>query len=189
VIASVVLLAATVVPIECAVVEGVVDDAWLDAQVLAANRIFEPAKLRFVRRPKRTLPAKHAHLVTRADRTALGDEMKPKVVNCFIVGTLMDIHTAGRPRQGVHWRPRGHKKTPRGAHYVIVAAYAGKTVLAHELGHFFGNRVHPKTKGNIMSYNRGDQPPFFDAGQLKKIGRFLRRFLRSGELAKQSETP
>ena len=137
---------------------------------------------------KRTLPAKHAHLVTRADRTALADEMKPKVVNCFVVGTLMDIHTPGLACQGVHWRPRGHKKAPSGAHYVIVAAYAGKTVLAHELGHFFGNRTHPKTKDNIMSYNRGDQPPFFDAGQLKKIGRFLRRFLRSGELSKQSET-
>ncbi len=71
---------------------------------------------------------------------------------------------------------------------MILAAYAGKTVLAHELGHFFGNRTHPKTPGNIMSYDRGQMPPFFDAGQLRKIARFLRAFLRSRELRPVKKT-
>lgn len=176
------VLLAVVVPIDCAVVPGSAGDAWLDAQVEEANTIFAPAGIEFVRRPTRMLPAKHETLVTRADRTALADHLQRKVVNCFVVGTLMDIHTPGKRRQGVHWRPRGHRRAAKGAHYVIVAADAGKTVLAHELGHFFGNRVHPKTPGNIMSYNRGDAPPFFDAGQLKTIARFLRAFLRSKEL-------
>ena len=51
-----------------------------------------------------------------------------------------------------------------------------------QLGHFFGNRVHPETPGNIMSYNRGDDVPFFDEDQIDRIHMFTRRFLRTREL-------
>lgn len=184
---TVVLLGLTSVTVDCAAVDvdgaPVVDSVWLDAQVEQANTVFAPAGIRFVRAAvARTVPAGHADLLTRRDRTALADHLRREVINCFVVRALADIHEAGRRRQGVHWRPRGHRTARKGAHYVILAAYAGKTVLAHELGHFFGNRTHPETPGNIMSYDRGQQPPFFDAGQLRTIGRFLRAFLRSGEL-------
>lgn len=162
--------------------ERVVDDAWLRERTRWANRIFEPAGLSFARDSVRDLDPEHARLDTRRDRHALGDEMRDDVINVFVVGSLRDVDDPSRFRQGVHWRPAGHP----GKHLVILSASAGPTVLAHELGHFFGNRRHPETAGNIMSYNRGDGVPFFDDGQIRRIRRFNRRFLRSGELVAAS---
>ncbi len=176
---SLALLGLTLLPLDCAVVEvqgrRVVDDAWLDQQVARANEVFEPTGTRFVRRPTRSLPAQHAKLERRRDRNALAASVRPGVVNCFVVASLRDVHEPDRLRRGVHWRARG-------SHYVLVAAYAGPTVLAHELGHFFGNRKHPDVVDNIMSYRRGDGPPTFDSGQIRVVRRFRRRFLRTGEL-------
>ena len=158
--------------------ERVVDDAWLAERQAWAERIFEPAGLSFERRSVRDLDGEHARLETRRDRHALGDHMRDEVINVFVVASLRDVDDPSRYRQGVHWRPAGHP----GKHLVILSATAGPTVLAHELGHFFGNRRHPDTAGNIMSYSRGEGVPFFDATQIRRIRRFTRRFLRTGEL-------
>lgn len=158
--------------------ERVVDDAWLTERREWANRIFEPAGLSFERRSVRDLAPEHARLETRRDRHALGEHMRDEVINVFVVASLRDVDDPSRYRQGVHWRPAGHP----GKHLVIVSATAGPTVLAHELGHFFGNRRHPETAGNIMSYSRRDGVPFFDDTQIRRIRRFTRRFLRTGEL-------
>jgi hypothetical protein len=145
-----------------------------------ANRIFEDAGISFVLSGVRTMPAAHARLENRRDRHALGDLMHPDVINWFAVESLRDVDDPGRTRMGVHWRPAGHP----GAHLVIVSARADADVLAHELGHFFGNREHPDTPGNIMSY-RATPPgtlPFFDAAQKTRMRRFLRNFLRTSEI-------
>jgi hypothetical protein len=162
----------------------VVNEAWLDAQVADANRIFADHGVQFVRSEVVVLPAEHAVLEDRADRNALGAFLRPGVVNAFIVASLRDVDDPELLRQGVHWRPFGRKADRRGRvrHLVIVAAYARPTVLAHELGHFFGNPGHTTVKGNLMSYDRGPGPPVLDATQGRRVQQHVRRFLRSGEL-------
>ncbi len=160
--------------------EPVVDRPWIDAQVGWANRIFTPARIAFEVAEVVELPRAHHAMETRADRHALGQFLESGVINAFLVSSLRDVDDPSRYRQGVHWRPRGGY--PEGSHLVIVSRIAGPTVLAHELGHFFGNRRHPETAGNIMSYSRGEGVPFFDATQLRRIARFRERFIATGEL-------
>lgn len=157
----------------------VVDEAWLDAQIDQANRIFASADQRFERTAVHALDADHTRMETRRDRHRLGAAMRPGVINAFVVESLRDVDDPSRYRMGVHWRPAGRP----GKHFVILSASASPTVLAHELGHFFGNRQHSDTPGNIMSYHRGDGLPFFDDAQRRRIGRSARRFLRTGEIA------
>ena len=158
--------------------EPVVDEAWLATRLGWANRIFEGAGVRFENARVEALDAEHAALENRRDRHALGALLAQGVINVFVVASLRDVDDPSRMRQGVHWRPRGHP----GAHLVIVSQSGGETVLAHELGHFFGNRQHSETPGNIMSYDRGDGAPFFDDGQIAVIRRFARRFARTREI-------
>lgn len=158
----------------------VVGDAWLEEQVANANAIFGPHGVTFEVVARHRMDARHARLETRRDRHALGDLLHPRVIDCFVVLSLRDVDDPSRYRQGVHWRPRGDGY-PRGAHFVIVSSIAGPTVLAHELGHYFGNG-HSDVPGNIMSYERGDVPPFFDEAQAARIRAYARRFLRRGEL-------
>lgn len=158
--------------------EPVVDAAWLETRLRWANRIFETAGVGFEAARIEPLDDAHATLENRRDRHALGALLVPDVINVFVVASLRDVDDPSRMRQGVHWRPRGYP----GAHLVIVSQSGGETVLAHELGHFFGNRQHSETPGNIMSYDRGDGAPFLDDAQIAIIRRFARRFVRTREI-------
>jgi|GEM_PF-1193702 len=168
------------IPVSIAVVQRdgapVVAERWLTERVETANRIYAVCGVEFVVAATRALDARHADLVTRADRHALGAAMEPRVANVFVVASLRDVDAEGF-RQGVHWRPA---RRP-GAHFVIVSADSGPSTLAHELGHFFGNG-HSSVRGNLMSYERGDGDPFLDAAQQRRIAQFLARFLRTREL-------
>lgn len=165
-------------------VEGspVRDRAWIDEQIARANTIFEPASIDFEVAEVDALVDEEGRwpedLVTRADRHKLGPLVQPDVINVFVVRSMADVDIEGRFIRGVHWRSR-RGGSPR--HYVILSSIAGPTVLAHELGHFFGN-PHSDTPGNIMSYLRGEGPPFFDTQQLRRIRRFKQRFIRTREL-------
>lgn len=153
-------------------------EAWLAARLAASNTIFAPAGVSFVFRERRAMGAEHAAMEDRPDRHALADLMVARSINVFVVASLRDVDDPSVMRQGVHWRPHGR----RHLHYVIVSAVAGETTLAHELGHFFGN-AHVETPDNIMSYTRdGVVPPFFDDGQLRRIRRSARTFLREEEI-------
>jgi len=157
----------------------IADAAWLAERAEWANRIFAPAGVSF--RVTRTddLPAGHEQIVSRRDRHVLGRLLAPRVINVFVVASLADVDVEGRVLRGVHWRSR----LVPGSHFVILSRIAGPTVLAHELGHFYGN-PHSQTPGNIMSYDRGGvEVPFFDAAQIRRIRRFARRFRRVGELS------
>lgn len=170
------------VPIRFVVAEDggtpVADEAWLAERVQWAERIFEPAGVSFRATRTDSLGSEHLHIVSRGDRHVFGGMLEPGFINVFVVASLADVDIAGRHISGVHWRSRTH----RGTHYVILSRVCGRTVLAHELGHFYGNR-HSPTPGNIMSYDRGGVAvPFFDAAQLRRIDRFARRFLRTEEL-------
>lgn len=150
---------------------------FIREQLEQANAIFRPLGLELFDAGRETLPERHARLVRRADRDQLLRFVRAGAVHCMVVATLMDVDEPGRERRGVHWRSR---RDPR--HLVIVSTLAGPFVLAHELGHFFGNREHSDTPGNLMSYTRTEAPPFFDERQQEKVKATLGRMIREGEL-------
>ena len=164
---------------------AVVGDEWLDEQVRSANEIFSPQGVTFRLIERHAMDSSHALLEDRRDRHALGHLGHPGRIDLFVVRSLRDVDDPSRYRQGVHWRPRGEAFDAR-AHYVIMSSIAGPTVLAHELGHYFGN-AHSDTPGNIMSYERGEVPPFFDDGQRARIRAYARRFLRQRQLIAADE--
>lgn len=160
--------------------EPAATDAWLAERLTLANEVFAPSGVSFVLRERATMGGEHAAMEDRPDRHALADHLVPRSINVFVVASLRDVDDPSLMRQGVHWRPHGR----RHLHYVIISAVAGRATLAHELGHFFGN-AHVDTPNNIMSYTRDEAvPPFFDDGQLRRIGRFARRFLREEEIVR-----
>lgn len=156
----------------------VVDEAWIEERLGWANRLFEPHGVTFDGAGVGPLGPEHARLEDRRGRHRLGGLARAGVINCFVVASLRDVDDPERFIRGVHWRSRSHA----GAHYVILSRIAGPTVLAHELGHFFGNRRHSDVPGNIMSYERGDGPPVFDDAQVAVVRRWARRFRDSGEI-------
>ena len=151
------------------------DAAWLAAEIDAAEALFEPFGVRFAKADGAPLEARVAHVETRADRNALASHVTPHVIDVFVVGSLRDVDDPTQVRRGVHWH------APSGAHYLILVASAPTTVLAHELGHYFGN-PHSHVLDNVMSYERSGAPVFFDADQGKRIAARALTYVKSGEL-------
>ena len=173
-----------VFPLRIHVPQASVDAPWIAEQVEQANTIFGPHGVRFVAHERLALDDALSVLEDRRDRHALGAHLDSARIDVFVVRSLRDVDDPSLMRRGVHWRPAGRP----GAHFVIVSAISGPTVLAHELGHYFGN-PHSPTPGNIMSYDRGEVPPFFDADQVRRIVRSARRFARSGAPATVPSAP
>jgi hypothetical protein len=153
--------------------ERVVDDAWVDAQWAAVDKLYAGMGIRFERHFGEPVPATSARLETKEDRDKLGDYFAEGVINVFFVKALMDIDEIGRIRMGVCWRAPGRKR------FVAVASNAKPTVLAHELGHFLGNG-HSKVVDNVMSYDRTGGPVFFDAAQKRTMRTTALQLLRDG---------
>jgi hypothetical protein len=156
----------------------VADDAFIAGQLAAASRIFEPLGIELVAQPGDPLGAAHARLTSRADRDALGRYARRGAIHCMVVASLLDVDEPGRVRRGVHWTVRDEPAK----HFVIVSAIASEYVLAHELGHYFGNRTHSDTPGNLMSYALGEGEPFLDDAQKRRVARTLDALLERGEL-------
>jgi hypothetical protein len=151
------------------------DAAWLAGEIDAAEGLFEPFGVRFARVDGGPLDARLAHMDTRADRNALAPHVALHDIDVFVVGSLRDVDDPTQVRRGVHWH------APSGAHYVILVASAPKAVLAHELGHYFGN-AHSRVIDNVMSYERSGAPVFFDGEQGRRIAARARAYVESGEL-------
>ncbi len=164
-----------------AVNEGapVATDRFLAEQLDHANAIYKPMGITLSDVGHATLPRRHLALVSRDDRDALTRYLRPGVLNCMIVGSLMDVDEPGRERRGVHWRQR---TTPT-RHFVIVSAISGPYVLAHELGHFFGNREHSDTVGNLMSYQHTSAVPVLTQAQIARVHETLEQMVLDGELS------
>jgi hypothetical protein len=159
-------------------VKPVQDDAWIDAQIAVAGRLFGSFGVHFQKTSSRPLDPRFARLETRQDRDALAQELTPGAISVFVVGSLRDVDDPSLYRMGVHWRPNADMKK----HYVIISADARESSLAHELGHFFGNG-HSNIENNLMSYRRTSEDLlFFDAVQARKIKNFARIYLRTKEL-------
>ena len=147
-----------VVPLRITIAQGpagpVAPTTFVDAQVRAANEIFAPHRLRFdavVRAAPGT-----TEVVSRADRDAwisqVGASAKGSI-EVFVVARLMDVDEPGRVRRGVHWRERKRGRST-GRRGILLAAYAGPSILAHELGHALGHPGHTELEDDLMSYRR-----------------------------------
>ncbi|MCC7537762.1 MAG: hypothetical protein IT379_16180 [Deltaproteobacteria bacterium] len=157
-------------------IEGraIVDDAWIDAQVEMANRVYHPHGLAFVRAGRRAL-LRPAVVRSTADRDALAREAERGVINAFVVEHLGDAADPDDAIGGRHWRARGRQ-------YVIVARECWRDTLAHEIGHFLGHRGHSDVIGNLMSYLRVLPVSRLTDAQASAMRRAARRYLRTGEL-------
>jgi hypothetical protein len=153
------------------------DDAWIEAQIAGAEELLGPLGVHVRWRTEKAIPAKHARLETRADRDALTGELEDGMINVFVVASLRDVDDPSRQRMGVCWRHSRHPSTP----YLVVARTARPTVLAHELGHFFGN-PHSGVSDNVMSYTRTGGPVFFDDAQAAILRALAQRYLKAGTL-------
>ncbi len=128
----------------------VVDGAFIDEQIRQTNSIFGEFGIRFAETAaRRPLEEKWARLESRVDRDGLAESMVAEQINVFFVEALRDVDDPKLFRMGVTWR----KLTNLKKKYVIVAASARPTTLAHELGHYLGND-HTYVKNNLMSYER-----------------------------------
>jgi len=153
------------------IVAGAVDDPWVGEQIAAANELFGPVGVRFRWTVGTTLPDATAGMHSRTDRDMLTKRLEPRLVNVFIVRELEDVDEPGRYRMGVTWTSRIDQKR-----YIVVSRSAKPSVLAHELGHLFGNQ-HTSVANNLMSYSRDGGTIFIDDRQKATIGSFAERFL------------
>ena len=158
------------------------DAGWLAAEIDTAEGLFEPFAVHFAKVDGAPLDARLAHMETRDDRNALASHVTARDIDVFVVASLRDVDDPANMRRGVHWH------APSGAHYLILVASASPSVLAHELGHYFGNS-HSHVLDNVMSYERSGAPVFFDAEQGKRIAARARAYVKSGELASVREPP
>jgi len=167
--------------------EAVAPSRFLAEQLAAANEIYVPLGIELVDTAHVPLAAAHAELVTRADRDALARQVRKGAIHCFVVAKLMDVDEPGRERRGVHWHP-----PQQGQSFLIVSKISMRYVLAHELGHLFGNPRHSDVPGNLMSYTRTEAPPFLDRAQVRRVQRTLSVLLKDGTLvplAKSASAP
>lgn len=158
--------------------EAVAPASFISDQLAAANSIYQPLGIDLVDIERVPLGAEHAEMITRSDRDALARYVKKGAVHVFIVAKLMDVDEPGRERRGVHWHPR---PSPRDS-YLIVSQISGRYVLAHELGHMFGNPEHSDVPGNLMCYQRAEGTPFLDDAQIRRVRRALAALLKEGRI-------
>jgi len=144
---------------------AVVPDGWLDAQVAEAERLFGPVGVHFrwVIRKAGKPGAGRAEVETRDDRDAFQDQLEQGYINVFVVRSLRDVDEPPRMRMGVTWTQRETKRR-----YVVLSSIAKPSVLAHELGHFFGNG-HTTVTNNLMSYDRDGGVVFLSEEQRARI--------------------
>jgi hypothetical protein len=159
------------------------DDAWIAAQIDDANDLFGPASVGFRWTLRKEMSQAHAQMHSRTDRDDLALLAEKNVIDVFVVAALEDVDEPGRYRKGVAWTSK-----PAGKRFLILSAAAPRTVLAHELGHFFGNG-HTDVPDNLMSYSRSGGRVFLNDTQIERIHLFSSRFLASGRLPDVGRSP
>jgi len=157
----------------------VVTSEWIARQVATANQHFARLDAGFQIASVDTLPTSAAHVRTRADRSAFGKRLAPRVIDVFVTGKLDDVDEPGNIIYGVTWR-KGARK------FIILSGEAWERTLAHELGHFFG-LPHSTYPISIMNKAKRDEPPpeerTFHDDEYAKMGPVLRRLVRTKVIA------
>lgn len=169
-------------PIDVAVTSdesgAVVDRAWIDAETSVAERVYGPLGVHLRVDHVRNIGSD----LVRIEDPRMRDRFAPMVtsheIQVFIVRSLRDSEVVGMYRGGVTWDSR----TSPSRRYIIVAATAAQSTLAHELGHFFGIQPHSNVKNNLMSYDREDSLVFLDAGQQSLVKGTARALRTNGAL-------
>lgn len=132
------------------------DDAWLSAQLEHAFRLFEPVEVGFEVVAVDAIGPDFTQVATREQRDAIGRKQFTRgVAHVFVVGRLDDVDVPGEQIRGVHWRLRSNTDK----RWVILSGIAQSTVLAHELGHFFG-LPHSSYRRSIMNKTPREDPPW-----------------------------
>ena len=158
-----------VFPIDAAITSDenrpVADRVWLDGEVAFAEHMLGPLGVHVRLDHVRPLGADLA----RIEEPVMRDRFAPLVtaheIQIFVVRSLRDDAQVGLYRRGVTWD--SHPSTSNGPskRFIILVAGSGESVLAHELGHFFGNHTHSTVKNNLMSYERDGGVVFLDPAQ------------------------
>ncbi len=155
--------------------EPVQTPLWLHDQIAHANELFAVISVGFEVASVDALPAEVGDVQTRRDRDLLGKKVFSRgVVHVFVVKQLADVDIEGEVIRGVHWRYR----PDTAKRWIILSSIGSSTVMAHELGHFFG-LPHSTYEVSIMN-KRPRELPWPERVFAKPEVEIMRR--RSGDM-------
>ncbi len=134
--------------------EPVQTPLWLHEQIAHANELFAVISVGFEVASVDAKPAAVGDVQTRKNRDDLGKtDFTRGVVHVYMVERLADVDVAGEVIRGVHWRYRPDTSK----RWIILSSISKSTVMAHELGHFFG-LPHSTYTVSIMNKRPRDLP-------------------------------
>lgn len=176
-----------VFPIDVAVTtdEGspVVDHRWIEDEARAAERVFGTLGVHLRVEREHPLGAELARIEDPRMRDRFAPMVTAHRIQLFIVRSLRDNAQVGLYRGGVTWDSIPSVQNGPSRRFIILAATAAPSSLAHELGHFFGIQPHSNVKNNLMSYDREDALVFLDANQQAIVKGTARALRTSGALS------
>lgn len=159
------------------------DAAWWAGELRHANELFGSIGVAFELQAVRFVGTQWSHVHSRLDRDRLGRrDRQSGLVHVFMVRQLDDVDIEGNLLYGVHWRDRADTSN----RWIILSARdSSSTVLAHEMGHYFG-LPHSRYEISIMNKMPRDRPTWperiFAPPEVEKMRGHRDRMLESGFL-------
>ena len=159
---------------------------WWAGEMKKANVLFAPVGVGFELASMRFVSSEWAHIDRRLTRDKLGRRARTDgLVHVFMVRRLDDVDIEGNRLYGVHWRDRGR---PGNRWIILSARDSSATVLAHEMGHYFG-LPHSRYDVSIMNKTPRDKPKWtervFADPEVRRAKRHRDKMLASGFLAER----